>query len=1129
MRSRSPGMMIIILTLCASQTYGQLWTAVEPQNITVLGRRDIIPQQYTTYRLDDAEMKTMLWSAPHEYAQAANTSNTVITVGLADGTADKFRMVQYEMMEAPLAAQYTGIKTFRGVSVSDPYRTIRADWTLNGFRAVITDLQGKTYIDPYQRNDMDCRIAYYAKDFRREGEWTCGVEDEGLGGGIIPQQRVAGDCTFRTYRLAVATTGEYSNYFGATSAAQSGLVLSQVVTAVNRVNEVYEADITVRLILVGNTSSVFYYDPGGDPYTNNNGGTMLGQNQTTIDAVIGNSNYDLGHVFSTGGGGVAYLGCICNNSNKAGGVTGSSAPVGDPYVIDYVAHEMGHQLGGNHTFNGTAGSCGGGNRSASSAYEPGSGTTIMAYAGICSTQDIQPHSDDYLHARSLLEIGNKLTSTNCAATITLSNAAPVAASTPDYTIPISTPFVLTASVTDADNDPLTYCWEEYDLETTSTEPPTSTDTDGPMFRSYNPVAIPQRYFPRLVDLTQNTSSTWEVLPSVGRTMTFRMTVRDYHNIAGCTDEDDVVVTTSATSGPFVVTSQNSATTWLEGSNQTITWNVANTTASPVSCANVDIRLSTDGGFTYPIALSLNEPNDGSATVAIPPGTTTTGRVMVKGSNNIFFDINNANITINAGLPNFTLALNPVSVSECNDGTVQTTVQVGSFMGFTDPVSLILLNPPPGAVVTFTPTVVTPGSNSSLTISNLAGLFGNYTPTVRGTSTTGTKDAIFSITLLAAPTTGPTLVSPANNTPDAVITPLLDWQSIAGALSYEFQLAFDNQFNYVEVSGNTLTDQYQVTTPLIVNQQYYWRVRASNSCGTGVWSAPFSFTTNSCFALMSSNVPLAISASGTPTINSTFVSPIDMVINDVNVINLTGTHSWVNDLKFSLIAPDAAERLIWNQPCGNDDNFNINFDDEATPGLWPCPPTNGLTYQPSNTLSFFDGKHSNGIWTLKVQDVANQDGGSLNTWGLKVCGTLGCQLSVTQTTGTNTGSLPAAISCAAAGDTIRLTSLLTGQTVNVGNVPIALTKNLVIVAEGTGTNITGSGTRVFEMSPGVQVQIWDVNITAGTSMTGGAINNPGILTLKNVDIERNPGVSGASLITNSPGAQLFISGTVRINQ
>lgn len=1129
MRCRPHRVLLVLYSLWTLPSFAQSWTSVEQQNINPTGSRDIVPQTCALFSLDYQAMKDILWTAPHEYAQNPANSNTIITVALADGTADMFKIVQYDMMEALLAAQFPEMKTFRGISVSDPYRSIRIDWTTNGFRAVISDLEGKTYIDPYQRNDLATRVVYYANSFQSQSAWTCGMieEEDPLNDDEITQQRMFGDCQFRSYRLAIATTGEYSNFFGATSPSQSGLVLSQVITAINRVNEVYEADLAVRLILIGNTTAVFYYDPGGDPFSGD-ACTQLTQNQNNMTAVIGTANYDVGHVFSVGSGGCAGLGVICNSTNKARGATGLSPPTGDPFYIDYVAHELGHQFGGNHTFNGTAGSCNG-NRSASSAYEPGSGSTIMAYAGICGAQDLQPNSDDYFHARSLLEISAKLLSTGCAAFITLNNDAPVAAAVPDYTIPISTPFVLTASVTDPNGDPISYCWEEYDLETTSTEPPTSTDTDGPMFRSYSPVSIPQRYFPRLEDLTQNVSSIWEVLPSVSRTMNYRMTARDYHSIAGCTDEDDVVVTTNANAGPFVVTSQNSATTWSEGAPATITWSVANTTASPVSCANVDIRMSTNGGMTYPIVLSLNEPNDGSATVIIPPGTTTTGRVMVKASNNIFFDINNANITIIANLPNFTISLNPSTVTECNDGAVQTTVVVGQFMGFTDPVTLSALGLPPGATASFVPPVVNPGSNSTLTISNLSGLFGTYTPTIRGTSTTGNIDAVFTINLLSPPVAGPTLLSPANNVADAVMTPLLDWQSIAGVTQYEYQVAYDNAFSTIVLSGIAITDKFQVTTPLIVGQQHFWRVRAANSCGSSAWSSTFSFTTISCFALMSSNVPITIPAAGTPTVLSTFNSNIDMVINDVNVINLMGAHSWVDDLKFSLIAPDGTERLFWNQPCDNHDNFNINFDDEAPNNSWPCPPTNGLTYIPDGLLNIFDGKHSDGIWTLKIQDVVNQDGGSLTSWGLKVCGDLSCQLIVNQSSGTGIGSLPAAINCAGAGDTIRLSALLAGQTVNIGATPLSVNKNLVFLAEAPNINITGTGARVFEIVNGVQAEFIGVTITAGTSLTGGAINNPGTVRIKDVTIEKNPAINGATLIQNTTGAQLIVAGNCFINQ
>ncbi|MEO6131547.1 MAG: zinc-dependent metalloprotease family protein, partial [Saprospiraceae bacterium] len=769
-----------------------------------------------------------------------------------------------DMMEPGLSSRYPEIRTFRGESISDPDRTIRADWTENGFRAVIRDENGMTYIDPYQRNDLSDRIVYFRKDHKKNEPFICSFTNaEKEIDDAYPHQR-QGDCQFRAYRLAQAADAEYSNFFGATSSAQSGIVLAQVITAINRVNEVYEADVTIRLVLVANTDQIFYYNPSTDPYTNNNGSMMLGQNQTTCDNVIGSANYDIGHVFSTGGGGVAQLGCVCLAGNKAKGVTGNSSPVGDSFTIDYVAHEMGHQFGGNHTFNSIASSCNG-NRSASSAYEVGSGTTIMAYAGICGVDDVQPHSDAYFHARSIFEIANFVTTgggSNCGSFITLNNTAPVVTSVPDYSIPISTPFVLTAIATDPNNDPLKYCWEQYDLETTSTEPPASNDPDGPLFRSFLQTSSPSRYIPRLSDLVANVNYAWEVLPSVGRPMNFRMTVRDYHTIAGCTKEDNIIVTSVAAAGPFTVTSQNASTSWTEGSNQTITWNVANTTAAPVSCANVDIRLSVDGGFTYPTALSLNEPNDGSAIVAIPAGTTSLGRVMVKASNNIFFDINNVNITIAAGLPNFTISLNPSSLTKCNDGTAQTTVIVGQFMGFNDPVTLTLLNAPPGANISFLPPVVIPGNNSTLTLTNLLPLSGTFTPTVRGTSSTGNKDAIFTLTLLNQPSS-PTLLAPANYASNVDTSPLLDWSSVTGASQYDCQVALEPNFSNILLSTTVATDQFQVTTPLPSTTILYWRVRSINICGISNWSPVFSFTTLTCVSLMSTNVPLTISASGQP--------------------------------------------------------------------------------------------------------------------------------------------------------------------------------------------------------------------------------------------------------------------------
>ncbi|SFP94343.1 reprolysin-like metallopeptidase [Hymenobacter arizonensis] len=604
--------------------------------------------------LNESGLRTALATAPLEGRNVGKP--LVLVLPLPDGTNGRFEVREAPIMAPALAAKFPAIKTYVGVGLDDAGATIRLDLTPRGFHAqVLSAKTGSFFIDPAAKTDTKHYLSFW-KQAMPGRSFACEVEE--TTGGAARTAAPAGAAlrtsgpVLRTYRLAMAATGEYTAFQGGTvSGAFAGIV-----TSVNRVVGVYEKELAVRLVLVPNTETLVYADAATDPYTNaNTNNALLAQNQTNIDALIGSANYDIGHVFSTASGGVAGLGVVCRANQKARGTTGTSSPVGDAFDIDYVAHELGHQFGANHTFNGVSGSCGGGNRNTSTAFEPGSGSTIMAYAGICGpANNLQPNSDAYFHVASYDEIQAYLATTSCAATAATGNSPPlITLPASGKTLPIGTPFKLTASAFDPDNGTLSYCWEQFDRVVAGGSP-TDAQVDGlaiPLFRSFTPTADPTRYFPRLSSLVANTTVFGERLPTVTRPLRFRVTVRDQNNgsqgtIGGVNSSGVVTLSSTSTAGPFLVTYPNAASLSLAGgSSQAITWDVAGTTANGVNCATVNIRLSTDGGLTYPTLLLSGTANDGSEAVTLPNVATTTARIMVEAADNYFFDISNSNFAI----------------------------------------------------------------------------------------------------------------------------------------------------------------------------------------------------------------------------------------------------------------------------------------------------------------------------------------------------------------------------------------------------------------------------------------------------------------------------------------------------
>lgn len=978
------------------------WTDISESTLqNRQAERRIIPQSYRTLQLDVAAMRTLLAQTPLWMTDESRQTEIVMTLPMPDGTFQNFKVEYAPVMHPDLAKKYPEIRTYAGQGIDDPSAYIRFDLTPHGFHAFVRSAnQSDVFIDPYLHGDDEYYISYFKKDYFKDTQWSCAVNEvnEKHKHEEPSPLHMAGDCTLRTYRLALACTGEYAQFHGGTVP----LVLAAMNTSMARVNGIFEIDASVTMQLVPNNDQLVYLNANTDPYSNTNGSAMLGQNQTTCDNVIGSSNYDIGHVFSTGGGGVAYLQSVCNNSLKAGGVTGQGSPVGDPFDVDYVAHEMGHQYGANHTQNN---SC---NRNNATAMEPGSASTIMGYAGICSP-NVQNNSDAYFHAISLQEMGN-FTSTgngNSCSVNSNVNTAPTANAGPNYTIPNSTPFVLEGSASDPNGGILSYCWEQMDNEV-ATMPPSSTSTSGPAFRSLTPSSSPNRYMPNLAAIVNNQSPTWEVLPSVARSMDFRLTVRDNQAGGGCTEEDDMVVTIASNSGPFLVTAPNTAVSWPALSQQIVTWDVANTTASPVNAANVDIFLSTDGGFTYPITLASGTPNDGSHSVTIPNNQTSQARIMVRGSGNIFFDISNQNFTISAPQNGFTVDVGPNAQTACAPNDAVFTVDVAATGSFSGNVTLTANGVPAGANASFSVNPINTSGSSQLTISGTGAVTpGTYNITVTGTSGATTNDEIVNLTVLPGAPGSVNLSSPGNGATGISATPTLSWSAASNADTYDVQVATDAGFSNLVVNQSGVTGtSYTVSNALNANTLYHWRVRGVNGCGDGNYSSAFTFTTENvtCGTFASPNVPVTISSSGTPTVTSTLTIGASGTIDDVNLLNLDISHTWINDLIITITSPQGMSVTVINQICNSEDNILTNLDDEAPNpySALPCPPTNNGTYQPFSALSAFDGEEVNGTWTLTVEDVFNQDGGSLNAWSLEVCYGGNTTPLATTATGTDVG-------------------------------------------------------------------------------------------------------------------------------
>lgn len=792
-----------------AQQKGSFWKTTTRTNAPALDSRMQLP----TLNLFDLDINSMQANLANSPLRSANsrTSTVILSIPNAEGKMERFSVYENPTMEPALQARYTQIRSYVGIGIDNPTSTTYFSFSPLGFKAMTIHAdKSAVFIEPFSQ-DLQTYSVYRKSDkVQNLTPFECSVIDE-----LAPANNNmllrpnADDATLRTFRLALSCTGEYAAYFGGTKA----LALAAMNNSMTRVNGVFENDFAARMVLIANNDLVIYTNASTDPYTT----SYNSQLQSTLTSVIGEANYDVGHVFvrAANNGNAGCIGCVCVNGSKGSAFTSSTIPTGDTFDIDYVAHEMGHQFGGNHTFTQS-------NEGTGVQMEPGSGSTIMGYAGITSL-DVQPNSDAYFHAISIQQVTNNIKAKTCSVNTATGNAIPTANAGLDYTIPKSTPFMLTGVGTDANGDALTYNWEQMDSQSTAAVP-SATKTSGVNYRSYNSSTSPIRYFPRMASVltgattTAGTELTVEALSSVARIQNFRVTVRDNRAGGPANNSDDMIVTVNATAGPFSVSAPNTAVSYVGGSSQTVTWVVAGTTANGVNCANVDVLLSTDGGATWSTILAAT-PNDGTEAVTIPNTAGTTNRIMVKGTNHIFFDVSNTNFTITAGS---TDTVAPTAPTLAASGTTETTTNL-SWSGATDNVAVtgydVYQNGAFKASTALTSYVVTGLSAST-----------NYTFTVRAKDAAGNASVDSNVenvtTLTPVPdTTAPTAPSlSASGTTQT--TTNLSW---SGATDNVAVIGYDVFRNGILIGSTTTATTFAVTG-LVASTTYTFNVIAKDAAG-----------------------------------------------------------------------------------------------------------------------------------------------------------------------------------------------------------------------------------------------------------------------------------------------------------
>jgi subtilisin-like proprotein convertase family protein len=935
-----------------------------------------------------------------------NQKQKVVFLPNENNDYESFIIKEILLLSPQLSLKYPLIQTFKGFSQKRPNVSLRMTLTPRGVSAWI-NIPGKENVFIQPDRKLKGKHYTYKRSEKHNKDWECKTISDfnsksGFKKNVSFNKSINNDKKLRTFRLAISTTAEYTNFWDDND-DENGTgqedALASIVSTMNRVNSVYETDLSITMQLVSGVELI-YTDPETDPYTGNYNSEV----QEELTSNFGEENYDIGHLFAYGSnnGNAGCIGCICKNGVKGSAFTshGFSSNDGefltDYFDIDYVAHEMGHQFGAFHTFAYN-------NEGSGSNVEPGSGSTIMGYAGITGPDDIQQHSDPYFNYKSIENIANYIATESCFSSVELTNNPPNADAGINYIIPKGTAYELSASASDIDNDQLTYCWEQIDSASMTFSEFGPDSYTGATARSLPPSMSQLRSIPNLTsvlngELTQTnppTGSAWETVSNVARELNWGLTVRDRSPLStgqgGQSSTDSMTLSITTNAGPFSVTSQSEdENIWKTGDNVIIQWDVANTNLQPINTLEVSILLSLDAGQSFNTLISNSTPNDGEFIYRVPSGLSSeNARIKISSKNSIYYSINKKPISI-VQRP-FAVLFDKFSYDFCSPLSETILLDLGVYESLNNPISLSITDLNSGLSYTFSQDLFS-SSTSSISI-NLTGL--SSLPIgvnrINILAESGNVSAIFPIEInnYQELISRPELISPSQGNQE-VLDFQFEWNTNPNVSKYIFEISLDSDLSSITNQINT-ENNFINLQELDSGTTYYWRVASENECGISEWSDIFSFVTAKITnnSYVASSLPLVLndaevinnqSVNIGYTSSSIFISDVN-TISDIEVL-VNINHTWVSDLSLFLVSPDGtifslAENIGLGTQSGSGDNFtNTIFYQNASISINNARPPFTGKFRPNQPIDGLIGKTAFGNWTLNIEDNGPEDIGEL---------------------------------------------------------------------------------------------------------------------------------------------------------